>query len=110
MTMSNQYSCIAIDLGAESCRVALGQWDGARAHIRPVHRFANGPVEREGHLYWELDRIWKGIEEGLRLSANLTSAQPGKNGGEARIDSIGVDGWAVDYVRLDRSGRVLGDP
>jgi len=108
--MSNQYSCIAIDLGAESCRVTLGQWDGARAHIRPVHRFANGPVEREGHLYWELDRVWKGVEAGLRLSADLVSCEAGGATSNPQIDSIGVDGWAVDYVRLDRSGRVLGDP
>ena len=89
---------IAIDLGAESCRVSLGEWDGTRAEVRPVHRFANGAVERGGHLYWDLDRLWQGAEQGLRLSAELATSG---------IDAIGVDGWAVDYVRLDAAGKVL---
>jgi len=92
---------IAIDLGAESCRVSLGEWDGTRAEVRLVHRFANGAVERGGHLYWDLDRLWQGAEQGLRLSAELATSG---------IDSIGVDGWAVDYVRLDAAGKVLDQP
>jgi len=26
------------------------------------------------------------------------------------IASVGVDGWAVDYVRLDENGEALADP
>src|SRR5438874_1192971 len=110
MSMADQHSCVAIDLGAESCRVSLAQWDGARAQLCPVHRFMNGPVERDGRFYWGLDRIWQGIEEGLRLSADLVSTEAGHAAAKPRIDSIGVDGWAVDYVRLDPSGKVLDDP
>ena len=92
---------VAIDLGAESCRVSLAEWDGTAAHTQLVHRFPNGPVEREGHLYWDLDRLLRGIEVGLGLAADLA---PGG------IDALGIDGWAVDYVRLDRSGAVIGQP
>jgi hypothetical protein len=60
-----------------------------------VHRFQNGPVERNGHLYWPLDRLCLGAEEGLRFAAKLLL------NGDRSIDSIGVDGWAVHYVRLD---------
>ncbi|HLY62282.1 MAG TPA: rhamnulokinase family protein [Terriglobia bacterium] len=95
---------MAIDLGAESCRVSLAEWNGARANVRLVHRYPNRPVERDGHLYWDLERICKGAEEGLRLCAAQVP------GGFHKIDSIGVDGWAVDYVRLDSSGQPLGDP
>lgn len=92
---------IAIDLGAESCRVSLAEWDGGAAHLHLVHRFPNGPVERDGHLHWDLEALWQGIEQGLRQAADAASGA---------IDSVGVDGWAVDYVRLDERGAVIGQP
>jgi rhamnulokinase len=96
--------CVAIDLGAGSCRVSLGEWDGVAAKVHSVHRYPNAPVERNGHLYWELDRLWNGAEEGLRLCPKVLPD------GNNAIDSVGVDGWAVDYVRLDAAGRPLDDP
>lgn len=92
---------IAVDLGAESCRVSLGEWDGAAANVRLVHRFPNGPVERDGHLYWDLEGIVAGVEEGLRRAAEQASGP---------VDALGVDGWAVDYVRLDAAGQPLAPP
>ncbi|HMD98159.1 MAG TPA: rhamnulokinase family protein [Terriglobia bacterium] len=97
----NHRRSVAIDLGAGSCRVSLGEWDGSRATVRLVHRFANGPVERDGHLTWDLDRLASGVEEGLRCAA--AAAPEG-------VDSIGIDGWAVDYVRLGADGKPLGAP
>jgi rhamnulokinase len=108
--MTSECCCVAIDLGAESCRVTLAQWDGTRAFAQPVHRFSNGPVERGARLYWNLDRIWNGIEEGLRLASEAVSSSAGSGSRKPRIDSIGVDGWAVDYVRLDSTGRLLDQP
>jgi rhamnulokinase len=96
--------CVAIDLGAGSCRVSLGEWDGTAAKVHLVHRYPNGPVERNGHLYWQLERLYRGAEEGLRLCAKLLPD------GNSAIDSVGVDGWAVDYVRLDATGQPLDDP
>jgi len=91
----------AIDIGAESGRVTLAEWDGARAHMRVVHRFLNGPVERDGHLYWDVDLLARGIEEGLRRAAEL--APEG-------IDTLGLDTWGVDYVRLNEKGERLSLP
>ena len=96
--------CVAVDLGAGSCRVSLAQWDGIQASMHLAHRYPNGPVEREGHLWWQLDQLCQGADEGLDLASKLlTDAKRG-------IDSIGVDGWAVDYVRLDQAGKPLADP
>jgi len=92
---------VAIDLGAESCRVSLLRWRDGRPTIELVHRISNGPVHRHEGLYWPLQQILQGLEEGLRKAAQ--SAAEG-------IASIGVDGWAVDYVRLDADGKPLGDP
>ena len=96
--------CVAIDLGAGSCRVSLAEWNGSDASVHVAHRYPNGPVEREGHLWWQLDQLCNGAEEGLNLAAKLPADASGG------IDSIGVDGWAVDYVRLDQAGKVLADP
>jgi rhamnulokinase len=92
---------VAIDLGAESCRVSLLRWRGDGAEVELVHRIANGPVHRGASLHWPLDGILAGLEEGLRKAAN--AAPEG-------IASIAVDSWAVDYVRLDADGRPLGLP
>jgi rhamnulokinase len=92
---------VAIDLGAESCRVSLLNWQPKGATLRIVHRFHNGPQERDGHLYWDLSYLREGLLEGLRLAACEASGP---------IDSIGVDGWAVDYVRVDGEHKPLQDP
>ena len=92
---------VAIDLGAESCRVSLLVWDDRRPRVELVHRFSNAPVERDGGLYWNLDRICEGLDEGLGRCAQLVDGQ---------VASIGVDGWAVDYVRLKADGTPMGTP
>jgi len=92
---------VAIDLGAESCRVSLLRWHHDSPQIRVIHRFANGPLRREKTLLWNIKGIVQGISEGLCHCAETATEG---------IASIGVDGWAVDYVRLADDGRPLGDP
>ena len=91
---------VAVDLGAESCRVSLLRWHGDTPEVTLVHRFPNGPVEDDG-LRWPLAAIESGIDDGLRRAAEL--APEG-------IRSIAVDGWAVDYVRLDADNKPLAAP
>lgn len=92
---------VAIDLGAESCRVSLLRWPEGRPEITLMHRIPNGPVHVDGSLRWPFDRILAGVEEGLRKAA--AAAPEG-------IASIAVDGWAVDYVRLGADGLPLANP
>src|SRR5437588_7141096 len=92
---------IAVDLGAESCRVSLLRWQEGQPEITLVHRFANAPRESEGGLHWDLKMIEAGLEDGLRRCATIASEG---------IRSIAVDGWAVDYVRVDAHGMALADP
>ena len=92
---------IAIDLGAESCRVSLLRWLGGNPSIEVVHRIPNGPVHRGTSLHWPLDTILAGLEEGLRKAA--LAAHEG-------IASIAVDSWGVDYVRLAPDGTPLREP
>ena len=92
---------VAIDLGAESCRVSLLRWlpDGPRMTL--VHRFLNNAMETGNGLRWPIMKIEAGLMDGLRKCAQL--APEG-------IRSVAVDGWAVDYVRLDEHGKALEDP
>jgi rhamnulokinase len=66
-----------------------------------MHRFPNGPISTKEGLRWDIGRIFGGINRGLKLSAE--AAPEG-------IAAVGVDGWAVDYVRLDENGDAIADP
>jgi rhamnulokinase len=92
---------IAIDLGAESCRVSLLRWHGAKPAVVVVHRIPNGPVHRADGLHWPIESILAGLEEGMRKAAAV--AHEG-------IASIAVDCWSVDYVRLAPGGGILQEP
>jgi rhamnulokinase len=92
---------IAVDLGAESCRVSLLRWRDGKPHIELVHRFGHHPEQRDGGLRWNLGAIVSGVEDGLAKSAAIASEG---------VRSIAVDGWAVDYVRLGPDGKALADP
>ncbi|MDP9049907.1 MAG: FGGY family carbohydrate kinase [Acidobacteriota bacterium] len=98
---NDQRASIAVDLGAESCRVSLLRWKSGKPVIELVHRFKNDPREIDGGLRWDLKCIVDGLEEGLRKCAALATEG---------VRSIAVDGWAVDYVRVDSSGVPLADP
>jgi rhamnulokinase len=97
----DQRARVAIDLGAESCRVSLLRWRDDRPAIELIHRIPNGPVHRGASLRWPLETILAGLEEGLRKAAQ--AAPEG-------ITSIAVDGWGVDYVRLGADGKPLAEP
>ena len=98
---SDTRASIAVDLGAESCRVSLLRWVSGKAEISLVHRFANAPREVAGGLRWDLAMIEEGLEHGMRQCAAIANEG---------VRSIAVDGWAVDYVRIDDAGRAVADP
>lgn len=90
----------AVDLGAQSGRVAIGTFDGNRLSVAEVHRFPNVPVRTRGTLYWDVLRLYENVLEGLSAANHETKA----------IDSVGVDTWGVDFGLLDRDGRLLQNP
>src|SRR5882672_9553236 len=85
-TMGDRRSLVAVDLGAESCRVSLLRWMEDMPEITVVHRFPNAPVQQGATLRWNIGHIYAGVEEGLRKCAQIATEG---------IASIGVDGWAV---------------
>lgn len=101
MSSSDLPNLVAVDLGAESCRVSLLEWRGATPHVELIYRFGNAPVTIGDELHWDLNRILSGIEDGLLRCAEKTSGP---------IAAIGVDGWAVDYVRLTEDYLPIAQP
>jgi rhamnulokinase len=99
--VSQPPNLVAIDLGAESCRVFLLQWNGDVPQIELIHRCSNSPIARGSSLRWNLQALLDNVLTGLRLCAERTSAH---------VTSVGVDGWAVDYVRLNDDDLPVGEP
>jgi len=92
-------SYLAIDLGASSGRAVVGTLDGGAMRMQEVHRFPTPMIERDGHLYWDVENMWAEIRSGV---AKAFSCGP--------LRSISVDSWAVDYVPLDATGSALRNP
>ena len=90
----------AVDLGASNGRVAAGVVDGRGVTLDVVHRFPNGPVERDGHLRWPIARLYGEVLAGL---ARLAATYP-------EVESVGIDTWGVDYALLDADGSLLAEP
>jgi rhamnulokinase len=90
---------VAVDLGANSGRVALGWLTGGRLEFEIVHRFSNGAVETPEGLKWDFKHILLEVENGLKLA-----------GERGDIASVGVDSWGVDYGIVDARGSVLCSP
>jgi rhamnulokinase len=89
----------AVDLGAQSGRVALARFDGERLELARIQRFRNDPVSLRGTLHWDLLALYRDVLAGLRRA-----------GAGERVDSVGVDSWGVDFGLLDGRGRLLGNP
>ncbi|OLF16380.1 rhamnulokinase [Actinophytocola xanthii] len=86
----------AVDLGATSGRVVVGEVGPAGVRLEEVHRFPNGPVRAGGTLFWDVLGIHREVLAGLRAAG--------------AVDGIGIDSWAVDYGLLDAEGTLLGNP
>jgi rhamnulokinase len=90
----------ALDFGATSGRVILGQWTNNRLTLTEVHRFPNAFRTLEGHDYWDVGGLWHEAQIGLRKAvAALPRA--------TTLSSIGVDCWGVDYALVNDAGRLV---
>lgn len=94
--MTHRRHVIAVDLGAESGRVAKVFFDGSTLQLEEAHRFPNIPVQTRGVLNWDPLRLWHEITTGIELAKGASG--------------IGVDTWGVDFAFLDREGRLLANP
>lgn len=91
---------LAIDLGASSGKIFVGGVENSKFSIEEVHRFDDYLIKKEDCLVWDIEKIINNIYEGIN-KANKKFDD---------ISSIGVDSWAVDFVLIDKEGKLIGDP
>ena len=90
----------AIDLGAESGRVARVTFDGESLDLEIVHRFTHTPRHVDCVLRWNMATLDGGIRQGLAALAQ----------GATNVASVGVDAWGVDYGLVDATGDLIDEP
>ena len=91
---------LAIDIGASSGRHILAHLDQGKMITEEIYRFSNGMVEQNGHLIWDIEKLFHEILEGMKWCTKLNKIPV----------SVGIDTWAVDFVLLDDKGNVIGNP
>lgn len=89
---------LAFDFGAESGRAVLGHLHSGILTTEEVHRFRNDPIEIDGSLHWDVQRLWDEVRKAFG-SVQATS-----------LAGIGVDTWGVDYALLGKQGELLQNP
>jgi rhamnulokinase len=94
MTQARNY--LAVDLGAESGRAIVGSLNDDQLTLAETYRFANGPVQLNDGLHWDVLRLWSDIKDGI--------------GRSKEIESIGLDTWAIDFALLDKNNSLLSNP
>ncbi|MHB8055840.1 MAG: rhamnulokinase [Candidatus Aminicenantales bacterium] len=94
---------IAVDLGAESCRVIAGILDPDRGFLetRLISQFQTGILPIRRSLRWNVYRLYEEILKGLKECGRLFAS---------KIESVGFDTWGVDFGLLAADGSLIELP
>ncbi|MGW7691620.1 rhamnulokinase [Streptomyces asiaticus] len=98
---TREHRFAAVDLGASSGRVIVGEVAPERLTLHEAHRFPNQPTRVLGTLHWDILSLYQGVLNGLKTAA--------VHAGDT-LTSIGIDTWAVDYGLLAADGTLLANP
>lgn len=88
MTDHDRPAVLAIDIGASSGRHIVRVFGDRGPEDIEVYRFENRMDTQDGHLVWDVRKIWEHIKSGIALACRKYPA----------IRSVGIDTWGVDYV------------
>ena len=89
--------CVAVDIGASSGRHIVGWEENGEIVTEELYRFPNGPYQKDGHLYWDTERLFQEVKNGLKA---VFQKYPD-------IASVSIDTWGVDYVLMKGDESVL---
>lgn len=89
---------LAVDLGASSGRLILGEKKDNKIITEEVYRFENGMTENDGSLCWDISSIFNNIIEGLKYCKTIGKIPC----------SMAIDTWGVDHVILDENDNIIG--
>lgn len=90
---------IAIDIGASSGRLILGEYHNQRLSLTEIHRFENHLIQRNQHVCWDTDALLHQIKIGVEKAVQRGQIP----------DAMAIDTWGVDYVLLDAQGDRVGE-
>ena len=79
---------LAIDIGASSGRHIIGYMQDGELMTDEVYRFPNGMDNLDGHLVWDIDRLFEEVQNGIAEAFKKYR----------KIESVSIDTWGVDYV------------
>lgn len=86
---------LIFDIGASSGRAMMFS-DGGSSSFE-MHRFKNEALQRSGHLYWDVDALFSEMKEALKKCLRIRKLP----------HRIGITTFGVDYVLLDREGKMI---
>ena len=81
---------LAVDIGASSGRHIVGWKEKSEIQTKEVYRFPNGVQEENGHLVWDVRKLFANVVRGVLEAFKQFPA----------IESLSIDTWGVDYVLL----------
>ncbi len=91
---------LAIDIGASSGRHIIGTYENGKLNIEEAYRFPNGMKKNAGGtLVWDTESLFYHIKAGIKACVEKGMSP----------DYIGIDTWGVDFVLLDKAGKMIGD-
>ena len=73
--------------------------DFSKIELNEVHRFSNDPVSINGTVYWDIQRLFFEIKQGMVKAKEF--------GG---FESVGIDTWGVDFGLLRKDGTLVENP
>lgn len=94
------FQCIAVDMGASSIRILVGEAGSGQIHYTEIYRFKNEIRKENNSDRWDINLIYSGISEGVTMALKKYP----------KLQSIGVESWGVDYVLLDGDGKYIEKP
>lgn len=90
---------VGIDLGAESGRGIIGEFDGSKVYLNEIHRFPTYNSVILNHRFWDAIAIFEEIKKILLIA---------KSYGE--ISGIGITTWGVDCGFIGENDLLLSNP
>ncbi len=88
---------LAIDIGASSGRHIVGWMENGAITTKEVYRFPNGVKEENGHLIWDVQKLFSHVVAGVKEAFKQYP----------EIESLSIDTWGVDYVLLKGDKEVM---
>ncbi len=88
---------LAIDIGASSGRHIVGYMKDGELTVEETYRFPNGMDSVDGHLVWNIERLFREVVNGIEESFKRFP----------KIESLSIDTWGVDYVLMQGDRELL---